>query len=459
MTEEEISMVLNTYMYLDYKEAENGMTLNEILADLSGLPDCQKDGLHFGEYQVLCDAAQNPEIGNLIIDNQSHLMGYDSGTAACTFSDGKEMTYVVYRGTGDGEWLDNGLGMTEASTLQQERALNYFETVAGSGQISEEERFIVTGHSKGGNKAQYVTMVTEYGELVDACYNIDGQGFSEKAIAGFKESLGSVEYTKRTQKITGIYGENDYVNVLGISIVPEENVYYVRTPVAKTDFAGYHDIKYMFAQAKTDPVTGETLYIFKGSKNAYVKERGELGDYAATLSEWMMQMPEEKRDGCAAVIMQLLELKGTRKGGLNGEKVRLSDLEDFLKAGVPLIGGSLFATEAGNGLLAKVMNGKSFTDEMQGTMILQIHFGQFAQKEQDILLFTDSLAACIREAEGLEQDLGRYMPGSLILRSRLAREVKGLYQNVEALKKLAVKLEHIRTLYHTWDVETDEKRS
>ena len=31
MTEEEISLVLNTFMYIDYKEADDGMTMNEIL--------------------------------------------------------------------------------------------------------------------------------------------------------------------------------------------------------------------------------------------------------------------------------------------------------------------------------------------------------------------------------------------------------------------------------------------
>ena len=34
MTEEEISMVLNTYMYLDYKEADDGMTMKEIVAEM-----------------------------------------------------------------------------------------------------------------------------------------------------------------------------------------------------------------------------------------------------------------------------------------------------------------------------------------------------------------------------------------------------------------------------------------
>ena len=69
MTEEEISLVLNTFMYIDYKEADDGMTMNEILEELSRHPDCQEGGIHFGEYTVLTQAARNPEIGSLVIDN------------------------------------------------------------------------------------------------------------------------------------------------------------------------------------------------------------------------------------------------------------------------------------------------------------------------------------------------------------------------------------------------------
>ena len=130
MTYEEISMVLNTYMYMDYREANDGMTVNEILEKLSFSGDCKPGGIHYGEYTILKEAAKNREIGELVIGNQSHLLSFDEGTNACTFRTGDGSSiYVVYRGTSDGEWPDNGMGRTETSTLQQERALDYFETV------------------------------------------------------------------------------------------------------------------------------------------------------------------------------------------------------------------------------------------------------------------------------------------------------------------------------------------
>ena len=105
LSDAEISMVLDTFMYFDYKEAPDGATLNEILLALKEHPDYGGGGVHYGEYTVVRKAAFNDEIGNLIINCQSANMGYDAGTAACTFStqDGSRV-YVAYRGTGDGEW-------------------------------------------------------------------------------------------------------------------------------------------------------------------------------------------------------------------------------------------------------------------------------------------------------------------------------------------------------------------
>ncbi len=148
ISEAEISMVLDTFMYLDYREAEDGLALRDIIDNLETVPDYGGGGTHFGEYTVLQEAVKNEEIGSLKICCQSANMGYDSGTAACTFqsSDGNSY-YVVYRGTGDGEWPDNGIGMTDAATIQQNRALSYFEEVVEKMDIRKENQVIVTGHS------------------------------------------------------------------------------------------------------------------------------------------------------------------------------------------------------------------------------------------------------------------------------------------------------------------------
>lgn len=445
-------MLLDTYMYLNYKEADDGMTLAEILSELESLPEYQPGGLHGGEYEILAKAVQGSELGELVIGNQSHLMGYDSGTAACTFSTAdKSSVYVVYRGTGDGEWLDNGIGMTEKATLQQERALQYFEETVEREQIQKGQTVIVTGHSKGGNKAQFVTMSTKYHDLLDNCYNIDGQGFSEKAIGEWKAKYGESEYRERAEKIIGIYGENDYVNGLGISIVPKENVRYISTFVEKGNFAGYHDIKYLFASKKKNPITGKYETIFNGSKNPYVEQQKELGSYAATLSAVLMGMEPRVRDGCAVSLMQIMELGGSKKTGLNGEKISFKDMEEFLQQGIPAITKSLFLTEDGMRLLQTALLKDSFSDEMKGQVRLFVNDSGICRESIALSDMIKGLKEHLKQAEEIEKKLPEYLKESWFLCNRLKKIIRNLENSIQDLLKLQSQLEQCVKLYRSCD--------
>ncbi len=342
LSESEISLLLDTFMYLNYHDAKDGQELQDILKDLSGLPDYGPGGDFHGEYEILSKAVEgNSSLGELQISAQSANMGFDSGTQACIFQEtGTDTVYVVFRGTGDGEWMDNGLGMTEASTIQQQRALSYFEQVVDRGGFTESHRIIVTGHSKGGNKAQYVTMETTYNELIDRCYSVDGQGFSEAAVLKWKKRYDNSEYEERRNKLYGIYGENDFINVLGHSLVPEDHIRYLHTPVKKHDIAGYHDIKNMFAT-----VNRQGELVFQGQSNYVTGGQKEWGLFAQRLSDEIMSLAPEDRAGCAAVVMQLMELGGERKTGMNDEELTVSDWVDFLKSGLPSVVMSLFSQD------------------------------------------------------------------------------------------------------------------
>lgn len=60
---------------------------------------------------------------------------YESGgLSACTFQDNLDnpsSVTVVYRGTGGGEWYDNGLGLSgiTVATDQQSQATEYFDYI------------------------------------------------------------------------------------------------------------------------------------------------------------------------------------------------------------------------------------------------------------------------------------------------------------------------------------------
>lgn len=452
MSEEEISTVLNTYMYIDYREADDGMSLNEIVEELASSPDCHPGGIHYGEYQVLSSAAKDPELGSLLIGNQSHLMDFDKGTIACTFqSPDKNRCYIVYRGTSDGEWPDNGNGMTQVSTIQQKRALDYYETVIERMQITKEQRLVVTGHSKGGNKAQYVLMSTQYGELADVCYNIDGQGFSEKAIKEWQRCYGEQEYEKRRSKIVGVYGENDYVNVLGYSIVPKEQIRFVKTPALKSDIAGYHDIKYMFAKQVYHPKTGKTEIVFDGKRNGYAFRRGELGNYAAQLSEDMMKLPETKLDGCAAVSMHLMEVMRGSAEGINNEKLSLYDADDFVAKGPELIMGSLLFSGSGTDLLHGIFFKNSFGTGMQGDVnfaIKEEKLKQQAKELQNLSLLIQKESSRLSE---VQEALARAMRGNFQIKQQLLAEERELKKLTLSFQRSATLLMEIVGAYKSSD--------
>lgn len=473
LTEAEISMILDTFMYLDYKGAKDGATLGSIIQNLEDHPDYGGGGAYFGQYTVLKEAVKYQEISNLVIGNQSINKGYDTGTAACTFYNARNETlYVAYRGTGDGEWPDNGLGLTRAATPQQEQALCYFEEVAaeleekGSLTLSDENgqkewegrvgRMIVTGHSKGGNKAQYVTMESKYGYLIDACYSVDGQGFSEMAVEHWKKQYGQQGYEERRQKLYGIYGENDYVNVLGYTIVPEEHVRYIKTPVEKENFAGYHDIKYMFASLQYDQETGEYITVFHGRKNRDVTGRGRLGDYAADLSEKVMDLPPSQRDGCAAVVMQIMESMEGSRTGLNGERLSFSDLIDFVRSGLPMIWQSLTFGGAGGKLIVSVVNEPILENQVRGCEELRVDYRSLGELSQRLETAADELENRIREMELLAGSLGEILHTHVFYCSGLNAAAGRLDELRLKLSKKAQLLLELAEAYKSWDVKTSE---
>lgn len=457
VSEAEISMVLDTYMYLDYQEAREGESLNQILTNLQDHPDYGGGGIHFGEYTILKEAALNPQIGELVVDCQSSHMGYDSGTAACCFlAPQKEAVFVAFRGTGDGEWPDNGLGMTQKATTQQNQALAYFEEAIEYLEVDSSQRLIVTGHSKGGNKAQFVTMETKYNYLLDACYSVDGQGFSETAIEGWQQKYGNDIYQERTDKIYGIYGENDYVSVLGNTIVPKEHIRYISTPVKKSNFAGYHDIKYLFATMEYSRETGEAENVFHGHMNRETMQRGVLGDYAAKLSEKIMGLPPDKRDGCAAVMMQIMESLGGSRKGINGEKMTLFDLLDFGIMGMPLIINSLIQEKEGTMLIQSAVNNDSFENVIHGGIRLQVDYQQL--DKQTILLenAAEAVKGQLSIMREIKSRLSEYRNAGIIANHKIIFSLQRLEKLEEKIRQLAQANHGFVCLYQSWDEESVE---
>lgn len=339
-SETETAGILNLFLYLDYKEADAGLPLSQIMNEIRNNDaywNNHQEVSYRRQFQIIQEAlAHNPEMGRLEIG----LQRYENGVNAAVFQDGNR-AYVVYRGTGDGLWIDNGRGMAEAITQAQQGSADFLDEAAEAGGWNENTDLTVTGHSKGGNNAQSSTLNAKNSGLVDRCISFDGQGMSPAGIEYYQNSLGD-EYDRRIERMYSVCGANDPVNELGCRIIPEDHVAYIETNTDMDNLIATHALEYLYCRGKDE--NGNDLFgdTFNGQT-----EQGVIGRYAARLSELLMRLPDDQREACAVSVMQLIELGEELKTGYNGDHADLTDWITFVDKGIPLVLYSLIITEEG----------------------------------------------------------------------------------------------------------------
>lgn len=124
--------------------------------------------------------------------------------AVCFATEDESDACVIFRGTGGSydAWYDNVTGEYEKDTKLQKVAADFIRN-----DCSAFNNITVSGHSKGGNLAQYVTVVC--GDKISDCVSFDGQGFSKSFLMEYKKEINNAR-----DKITSISAYNDYVNIL-----------------------------------------------------------------------------------------------------------------------------------------------------------------------------------------------------------------------------------------------------
>lgn len=148
---------------------------------------------------ILLGLKNDPELCNLTCE------GYDAQSKAYCFTDKDGGVYVAFKGTdGSEEWIDDALGLYMSDTPYQKYALDYIEGLPY-------DHIKVVGHSKGGNKAQYVALLSD---KVDGCVSMDGQGFSKEFIDKYW-----AEIEKNACKLKCYSYSDDFVHIL-LNYVP-----------------------------------------------------------------------------------------------------------------------------------------------------------------------------------------------------------------------------------------------
>ena len=159
---------------------------------------------------------------------------------------------VAFYGTVDPEeWKDNALGLYQTDTKAQVEALQFIEMLSS-------KDITVVGHSKGGNKAQYVSILSP---KVSRGVSFDSQGFSGEFLHKYAD-----EINKHAAKIKSYSLSTDFVHPL-LYKLPGVTQLYVYGGADVTELAQHHSANSFFEYYKDEK--GHTNVICTKDGNAY----------------------------------------------------------------------------------------------------------------------------------------------------------------------------------------------
>lgn len=278
-------LLLDTIIYSLDREApaETGVSVACLITDIdTGIKErmaqrgCTMDNLlaeqmSYANWFAVVDAVRrDPVLCALRLD--AYCMDERGAKMAC-FADAAHRAYAIFAGTGAGEWDDNCIAGYMADTEQQLRALDWFEKDVATKHYSH---VVASGHSKGGNKAMYLSV--HAGDALDEAVSFDGQGFSREFLAAYADDI-----ARNAGKIRAYALDNDFVNGLLNPISLPENRIYLAGETYDEPFA-YHA---PFALLHRPEPSSHRLVLRDAGP------QGELGRSAVDLTEYLQTVPGE----------------------------------------------------------------------------------------------------------------------------------------------------------------------
>lgn len=316
-------------MMTSYDQAEIAAILELKFQDMQGLPknaDLSPFGLegftfvNMGEFDR--DIYQDTYPNDTICTKAVTVRGPDGAL------------YVHFNGTGDGNWGYNSAAYQDGSpSAVQEWSLYYFnqmvEEEGGNGDI------YVSGHSQGGNNAQFVTMRSAYGERITQCVSLDGPGFSNRFVEDTKKLYGEEYFESQRQKIYGYHGKSDFVSPLGQQdIIPNGHTRYLDYGNV-VDVSYYHAIQGLFEVDENGNIKGPPYHL-AGLNNGDGLDDSDFRKLVVSIAEKIKEMPQNQQERAADIVMRLCE---NMLGG--GENILAEfteqDLADLKAMLIPLL--------------------------------------------------------------------------------------------------------------------------
>ena len=239
LTAEQV-LLLNNLMYMSNKspltsaEHSEGQSIGEWLSkvDVSQIDE----GTDYGslmtgkDWKNIIQAVQNDDtLSNMTIATTHTDTAGGGGQSAIFVSESTGDAVVAFRGTAGDEWADNFIGGNVTDTPHQQNALEWYQSAYQENGLDGYE-ITITGHSKGGNKAKYITLLDD---TVDHCVSFDGQGFSDEFMEKYANQIADRQGLIENHNV-----DYDYVNILLNDV--GETTYYQGFDLGEGGFAENH---------------------------------------------------------------------------------------------------------------------------------------------------------------------------------------------------------------------------
>lgn len=220
---------------------ESGLSVGEYASQLK--EKYADEGLETKYADVLDRIIADPTLSDMKIANYQRMEGSDANMIVFTSEEQSEAV-VAFEGSQSGnDWRDNfdGVGHTDApdgvSTEYQQAAYDYVNSSDVQDILSQYETITTTGHSKGGNNANYVALLDD---KVDRSVTFDAPGFSDEFCEKYSDQI-----ARKQDNLDNYSADTDYVNIIQNSI---GNQHFIETDIPD----GYED----YADGWGDPSFG-----------------------------------------------------------------------------------------------------------------------------------------------------------------------------------------------------------
>lgn len=177
------------------KDSDNG-NVDCTIANLESKTNTPKDGYPYNT-TITDDQKQNWKIVSI------HDTNAQNGFYACIVETSPGNAVVCFRGSEDmsdpnnlkNDWIYADMGLLNSTCTNQQAEVERF-LAANKELLSKYDNITMTGHSLGGNLAEYATIMSyKYGldTKIKQCVSMDGPGFSDEFIRANREHIANMK--------------------------------------------------------------------------------------------------------------------------------------------------------------------------------------------------------------------------------------------------------------------------